>query len=169
MQMLYMPSALPVEVRNREGKIETKMLRTGPAMEIDKSTGQLRLKAKEGGSVFRPGKGYCAFGLDDASYPVTVLAGDILEVNFQQAIQEPGWLGYHFIMGVPVAPTLFIINILRYGDSLLSGNVGANMYTEQAWNSPVFGHFVIPSTTLKHQYRNRGVADQDIAPSWALL
>ena len=169
MQMLYMPSALPVEVRNREGKIETKMLRTGPELEI-MPNGQLGLKKKvSGGSVFRPGKGYCAFGLDETSFPVTVPAGDILEVNYQPAIQEPGWLGYYFIMGVPVAPTLFLINVLRYGDSLVSGNVGANMFTEQSWNSPVFGHFIIPSTTLKSQFRNRGGADQNIAPSWALL
>jgi len=170
--MMNMPTTIPVfQGVDNAGKAITKLLRWGCMIEEDPNRqGYARLAALSKGSPCREGNSYVALGLDNALFPVTVPAGATTgELNYRNSIQEEGYLAHLIVYGVPVTPTLALIEVKRRGDSMVSGNVGCNIFTETSFYNPLWGHWIDTNTQLIVDFRNLGAADINIMPSWALL
>lgn len=172
----FMPAAggLQTQVRGTDGKLKNVLLRYGPELEPDPARpGYARLKTNIRGSVFRSGKSYCALGLPENEFPATggilVPAGTTAQFNFKDAIQEPGHLGHLYVMGVPTTATLYLTDVSRYGDSLMSGNVPLNIFQRDSVYNPVFGHYIDPNTQLTITFRNRSAGDLQVAPGFSLI
>lgn len=165
---MQLPQLVPV-FNTAKQKYEN--LLWGCAMEPDPNLpGYARLKVMEGaGSVCRQGKGYVAFGAADVQSPVTVPAAGQVTVQFREVIQEYGWIGYLYLYGVPVTPTVYVTNLSRNGDSLMNGNVPATMFQQDSVYNPVHGHFVNNNTSLDLILRNTAAVAITIGSGFSLL
>ena len=126
---------------------------------------------KDGRSAFKLiGNSYVALGLPGVLSPVTIAAGvGTGDLQFRDAIQRPGYLGYFQMAGVPAAPSVFLTEIKINGNSVLSGRVSANLFDFNSDISPIFGHFIYNSSSIVVNIFNAGAAPVLIAPSWSLL
>lgn len=170
--MMKMPSLVPVHTGyDGAGKPVTSMMKWGCVIEPDPSLpGYARMAALDRGSVCRGGKSYVALGLEDANSPVTIAAASsTAELNFRNTIQEPGWLGYMNLQGVPVTPTVYVTDVKRRGDSLMSGNVPAELFLRDSVYNPVFGHYIDPNTQLTITLRNTAAVAVDIGIGFGLI
>jgi len=168
---MKMPSLVPVTMGyDAGGKPVTQMLKWGCLIEADPSLpGYARLAALDRGSVCRGGKSYVALGLADVSAPIVVPAAGSITVGFRGTIQEAGWLGYLYLYGVPVTPTIYVTDLKRKGDSLISGNVPGEMFVRDSVYNPVLGHYIDSNTQLDLTLRNTGAAAQSIGAGFSLL
>jgi len=126
---------------------------------------------QDGKSAFKLiGNSYVGLGLPGLLNPVTIPAGTASgPLEFRDAIQRPGYLGYFQMAGVPAFPSVFMTEIKINGNSVLSGRVAAQMFDFNSDISPLFGHFIYNSTSLSIDIFNAGVAPVTVAPSWSLL
>ena len=174
--MLYMYQPHPAMMSKRIGSDKNgnavhQLYRWGAEVEPDPDReGYCRLKHRKKGSPLRAGNSYVALGLPDDIFPITIAAGAVLEQqSYTPAIQEDGFLGYHYIQGIPTTPTAFTTDIKHRGDSLLSGNVPMDIFRNDTVYTPVFGHFISENTSLTESFRNTGLAPLTIAPGFSLL
>ena len=168
------PATLQQQVGiTKEGKPVFKLFRFGVNLEIDPDReGYMRPRQmSEGRSSFKliPNS-YVGLGLPGALSPVTVAAASpSLELQFNDAIQRPGFLGHFYTAGVPAAPTLFLTEIKINGNSVLSGRTPAGIFDFNTDFTPLFGHFIDNNSNILVIYFNAGGAPQVVAPGWSLL
>jgi len=169
-----MPQFIPVVAgTDKDGRIQTKTLQFGAVLEEDPSRpGYARLACMSKGSPLRGGYGnsYIGLGLNAAVTPVVIAAGVAsAALNFRNEIQEEGWLGYLHVEGVPAAAGLFVTDLARKGDRLISGQVNAGMFRHDSVISPLFGHYIDSNTQLIIQFFNGTAAPVTISPTFSLI
>lgn len=168
MRMLQLPPAYPIATRNAKGELQTAYLPCGPLMEPDpNNVGHARLKAMHRGSPVRYGLSYVGVGLDN---PVVVpAAGATGDLQFRDNIQEPGYLEFLQIVGVPVTPTVFLTDVSRQGDRFFSGDIPAQIFDPFAFNAPIFGHYIDTTVSLQLNIRQTTAVNINLGIAFTLM